>query len=174
MHLPPFHSVGEPDGHFYSLAYVRGSYGSPVAFPDNTAFYVLQFSLSRGFTLFSFRTVAAADGQFRAYSRGIEELSTPEFAVLDSALQQRIPPHAWKLYPAAEIDWSTFEADPPARSAYEAARRRLAHVLRIARTHARIGTRFPGQNIGFQVSEASSEIAMEVTPEDKEIRECLG
>jgi hypothetical protein len=155
MRLPPFHSVGEPEGHFFALAYVPGTYGSPAAFPDNTAFHVLQFSLSPGFTHFSFSTLGGADGQFRAYGRGTEELSTPEFAVLHSAMQG-IPPHAWKLYPLAEVDWTAFETDPPARRAYEEARRRLAHVLRIARIHARIGKRF--SRSGHRVSRERGEL----------------
>ena len=173
MRFPPFHSLGSPDGNFYALAYVPGSYGNPTAYPDSAAFHILRFSLSEGFTQFSFSTIAATDGQFGAYSRGVEELSTPEFAILDSALGQRIPPHAWKLYPLAEIDWTAFDTSPSARSAYETARRRLCHVLRIARVHARMERQFPNHEVGFRPSDSSLEIAMEITPEDKEIGDCL-
>lgn len=172
MSPPSFHSTGKPDGDFYALAYVPGFYGDPSAYADTRAFHILRFSSSPGFMPFSFHTVSL-DGEFRGYSKG-ENLLSPEFAVLDASLELRIPPHSWRLYPLASIDWSTSAADSACRLAYATARRRLANILRLARLHARFQHKYPNDQAGFKVDSESTKIEWGVfTPEDKEIRECL-
>src|SRR6185503_5038789 len=59
MHdVPPFHHTGDPDGHFFALAFSRGRYVSPSGATNKPAFLVLYFSTSADFAPFSYMTVS--------------------------------------------------------------------------------------------------------------------
>src|SRR5262245_59295221 len=114
MQLPRFHSIGEDDngqktGDFYALAFVIGSYATTER-SDAEAFHVLTFSTSVEFTLFSFETVSP-DGHLFAYTRGIDQLDSPEYALLFAFQKEQVSMHAWRLFPASSIDEATFHSD---------------------------------------------------------------
>jgi hypothetical protein len=135
MPIPPFHTRGDPQGDFYAVAFVPGSYIPPSARSETDAFYVLNFSPSEGFTKFSHYTVSI-EGRYLAYHRGVDELDTLEHAILDAWYHEHVPPHAWRLFPADTIEEDAFHGDAAVRSAYDLARRRLARILWRARACA--------------------------------------
>ena len=131
MRIPRFHSIGDDDGHFYAVAYVVGSYVPPSGRSKNDAFLVLDFSPSKAFTRFSFSTVSPEGDLFR-YTRGLDQLDSAEYALLHAWRDERVPMHAWRLFPSASIEADAF-GDDTACSAYEAARSRVALILYHAR-----------------------------------------
>ena len=135
MRVPPFHSRGEDDGHFYALAYVPGLYVPPSGKSQDEAFFVLKFSPSKGFTRFSVSTVSPDGGLFQ-YSRGTDELDSVEYTMLRSWREEEVPLHAWRFDPSTAVEASAF-TDDGARAAYEAARMRVARIifLEIGRAH---------------------------------------
>jgi hypothetical protein len=171
MQIPRFHSIGEDDtgqktGDFYALAFVIGSY-APTERSHAEAFHVLTFSPSKEFTRFSFETVSP-DGHLFAYARGIDQLDSPEYALLFAFRKEQVPMHAWRLFPASSIDEATFHGDAKARSDYEAARSRVAQILYYERAHALWSAKFPAKP-RFYASEADYPPPMTNTPEYQEI-----
>src|SRR6266581_4288269 len=132
MRIPPFHSLGDGNGHFYAVAHVFGSYVPPSGRSQGEAFYILDFSPSKGFTRFSL-SIVSPDGHQFAYSRGLDELDSAEYTLLHAWRDERVPMHAWRLFPSASVEEAAFSGDAAARSAYEAARRRVAIILYHAR-----------------------------------------
>jgi len=99
MRVPKFHSRGIPRGHLFTLAFVNGFYGSPSARKKSLqkkdeAFFLLEFSRSKGFTQFMYLTVSANNHHLLAYSRGIDELRTLDLALLGGWHEDQIPPYA--------------------------------------------------------------------------------
>ena len=41
--VPTFHHIGDPDAHFFALAFSRGRYVSPTGAMNKAAFFVLYF-----------------------------------------------------------------------------------------------------------------------------------
>jgi hypothetical protein len=167
MRIPRFHSLGENDGHFYAVAYVLGSYVPPPGRSEGEALYVLNFSPSKNFTRFSFETVSP-EGHLFSYTRGLDDLNTAEYALLCAWREERIPLHAWWLFPSSSIDEAAFNGDAKARSDYEAARCRVALMLDHARAHVWIKAKFPTEPM-FRFSEADFPQPMADTPEYREI-----
>jgi hypothetical protein len=99
MRIPRFHSVGDDDGHFYAVAYVIGAYVPPSRRARGDAFFVLDFSSSRGFTRFSYSTLSH-EGHLFHYSRGVDALDTLEYALLRAWHEEGVPIHAWRLFPS--------------------------------------------------------------------------
>src|SRR5688500_1249576 len=106
MRIPPFHSLGEDDGHFYALAYVPGVYVASGRMNDE-AFFVLNFSPSKNFTRFSYSTVSP-EGRLFQYSRGTDEVNSVEYIMIRAWCEERVPLHAWHFFPAAAIEESAF------------------------------------------------------------------
>jgi hypothetical protein len=131
---PPFHQTGDPDGHFFALAFSRGRYVSPSGTLNTPAFLVLYFSNSAYFAPFSFMTVSS-EGACLSGSRGDDFLRTVEYALLHASETERVPVGAWTLYPRANIADNTFP-DGQTREAYWESRRRLCMVLYPARMRA--------------------------------------
>ena len=171
MHIPRFHSIGEDDdgnivGDFYAVAFVIGSY-APSDHYHGEAFHVLKFSPSKNFTRFSFETVSP-DGRAFAYTRGVDQLDSPEYALLCAYRKEQVPLHAWRLFPAASIDEATFHGDVKVRSDYEAARCRVAQIFYRERTHVWLSAQYP-VNPRFRASEPDFPQPMVSTPEYEEI-----
>ena len=133
---PPFHQIGDPDEHFFALAFSRGRYVSPRGALNTPAFLVLYFSNSADSAPLSFMTVSS-EGACLSGSRGDDFLRTVEYALLHASETERVPVGAWTLYPRANLDDSTFP-DGPTREAYWESRRRLCMVLYPARVRASV------------------------------------
>jgi hypothetical protein len=170
MHTPPFHSLGEDNGHFYAVAYVPGFYVPPSGKSRDEAFFVLSFSPSESYTRFSVSTVSPT-GELFHYSRGTDELDSAEYAMLRASRGERVPLHAWRFFPSAAIEAAAFTSDS-ARVAYEAARRRVAHIILQARTHVWTQTQYPSKPL-FQFDEAVIPEPMVSTPEYEDIAKCI-
>jgi hypothetical protein len=171
MRIPRFHSVGEDDdgnivGDFYAVAFVIGNYAPSDRF-HGEAFHVLKFSASKDFTRFSFETVSP-DGHLYAYTRGVDQLDSPEYALLCAYRKEQVPMHAWRLFPAASIDEAAFHGDAKARSDYEAARSRVAQILYHEQAHVWLSAQYPVKP-RFRASEADFPQPMTNTPEYEEI-----
>jgi hypothetical protein len=125
---PPFRVQGDPEGDFFALAFVEGTYVSPTGATREEGFLVLRFSPTPEFTRLSLHTCTRA-GQPLAYSRGVDRHDTPEFVLLEAWYEYRLPPHAWALYPieAARAWWAG--ASRAHEPAYWAARKGLSSVL---------------------------------------------
>ena len=164
--MPNFHSLGEDNGHFYAIAYVLGFYGKS----RDEAFFVLSFSPSQGYTQFSVTAVSPTGEMFR-YSRGTDELDSAEYAMLRAWREEDVPFHAWRFFPSASIDVAAF-TDDGARSAYEAARRRVAHIIFQARTHVWTQAQYPSKPL-FHFDAAAIPEPMVSTPEYEEISKCI-
>ncbi|HVM59227.1 MAG TPA: hypothetical protein VMV72_00035 [Verrucomicrobiae bacterium] len=136
MSTPRFHTLGKPSGDFYAVAYVPGTYTPRSGQPHTEAFYVLNLSLSHGFTRFSHLT-ESIDGCFLAYSRGEDKLDTIEHAVLDAWHKEHVPPYAWHLFPVDAVEEDKFRGDAVLKSEYQLAQRRLGRILWRARVSAR-------------------------------------
>ena len=85
---PPFHQTGDPDGHFFALAFARGRYVSPSGSANLPASLVLYFSNSADFAPFSLATVSS-DGQWLSSHTGDRFLRTVEYALLRAADKER-------------------------------------------------------------------------------------
>ena len=166
MHTPPFHSLGEDNGHFYAVAYVPGFYVPPSGKSRDEAFFVLSFSPSESYTRFSVSTVSSM-GELFHYSRGTDELDSAEYAMLRAWREEGVPLHAWRFYPSASVEAAAF-TDDSARMAYEAARRRVAHIIFQARTHVWTQTQYPSKP-RFLFDEAVIPEPMVSTPEYEDI-----
>jgi hypothetical protein len=167
MHIPRFHSVSKDDGHFYAVAYVFGSYVTPSGRSEGDAFHVLDFSPTPNFSRFSFSTVSPESHNF-GYKRGSDDIDTAEYALLCAWQEEGVPPYAWLLFPSAAVVESDFNGDAEARSAYEAARRRVALMLYFARGHRRIKTKYPAEPM-FRLSEADLPAGPMNSAESEEI-----
>ena len=170
MRLPPFHSLGEENGHFYAVAYVPGVYIPPSGKARDEAFFVLSFSASESYTRFSVSTVSPT-GEMLQYSRGTDELDSAEYAMLRAWREQHVPLHAWRFFPSAAIEAAAF-TDDIGRVAYEAARRRVARIIVQARTHLWTQRQFPVQPL-FRFDEKDIPEPMASTPEYEDIMKCL-
>jgi hypothetical protein len=170
MRVPPFHSLGEDNGHFYAVAYVPGFYIPPSGKSRDEAFLVLSFSPSESYTRFSVSTVSPTGETFH-YSRGTDELDSAEYAMLRAWREQRVPLHAWRFFPSAAIEAAAF-MDDIARVAYEAARRRVAHIIFHARTHVWTQNQ-SGVEPLFRFDEADIPEPMASTPEHEDITKCM-
>ena len=170
MSVPPFHSVGEDNGNFYAVAFVPGFYVTPSGKSRDTAFFVLRFSPSQNYTRFSVSTVSPTGNLFH-YSRGDEVLDSAEYTMLQAERAERVPLHAWQFFPSAAIDAAAFP-DKCARLAYEAARRRVAHIIFNARFYLWGQTQYPPCPL-FQVDETVTPEPMASTPEFEDITQCM-
>ena len=170
MRVPPFHSRGEENGHFYAVAYVPGFYIPPSGESRDEAFFVLSFSPSESYTRFSVSTVWPT-GEMLHYSRGIDELDSAEYAMLRAWREQHVPLHAWRFFPSAAIETAAF-TDDIGRAGYEAARRRVAHIIFHARTHVWTQSQFPVAPL-FRFDERAIPEPMAPTPEYEDIMKCL-
>ena len=166
MRVPPFHSLGEDDGHFYVVAYVPGFYVPPSEKSRDEVFLVLNFSPSESFTRFSVATVSPGGRMFH-YSRGTDELDSAEYAMLRAWREERVPIHAWRFYPTPLIETAAF-TDENAQAVYKAARRRVALIIFQARTHVWTQTQFPTKPL-FHFDEADIPEPMVSTPEYEDI-----
>jgi hypothetical protein len=133
---PPFHTTGDPAGHFFALAFSRGHCVSPSGTMNTPAFLVLYFSNSVDFARFSYMTVSS-EGEWLSYHRGDDFLRTVEYAILRASETERVPVGAWTLYPRANVEDHAFP-DGPTREAYWESRRRLCMVLYPARAAASV------------------------------------
>jgi len=124
--VPPFHCTGDPDGHFFALAFARGRYVSATGATNTPAFVVLYFSESAGFAPFSYMTIST-EGEHLSYHRGDDHIRTVEFAVLHGWQAHGVQPDSWSLYSRRHIEESAFPAG--VREAYWESRRRLCLVL---------------------------------------------
>ena len=172
MSIPRFHTRGKDEddgysGHFYALAYVVGRYVSPSGKTNSEAFHVLNFSPSERYARFNFMTVSPV-GELFQYASGLEELDSPEYALLRAWREERVPTHAWRLFPGASIEEAAFGGDAAARAAYETARRRVALLIYHARTHVWVAAQFPAEPL-FRFSETDLPQPMIDTPEYAEI-----
>ena len=138
--VPPFHQAGEPDGHFFALAFSRGRYVSASGTTNKPAFLVLYFSNSVDFAPFSCMTVSS-DGEWLAYQRGDDVLRTIEFAILRASETEGVPTGGWTLYPRTHVEDRAFP-DERTREAYWESRRRLCTVLYPARAVAAVNVQF--------------------------------
>jgi len=170
MRVPPFHSLGEDNGHFCAVAYVPGFYVPPSGKSRDEAFFVLSFSPSESYTRFSVSTVSPTGEMFH-YSRGTDGLDSAEYAMLRAWREQRVPLHAWRFFPSAAIDAAAF-TDDIGRVAFEAARRRVAHIIFQARTHAWTQSQFPAPPL-FRFDEEDIPDPMVSTPEYEDIMKCI-
>ncbi len=168
--MPPFHSVGEDNGHFYAVAYVPGFYVPPSGKSRDEAFFVLNFSPSESYTRFSVATVSPT-GELFHYSRGTDDLDSAEYSMLRASREELVPLHAWRFFPSAAIQAATF-TDDSVRVAYEAARRRVAHILFQARIHVWTQTQYPSKPL-FQFDECAVPEPMVSTPEYEDITKCI-
>jgi hypothetical protein len=166
MRVPPFHSLGEDSGHFYSVAYVPGFYVPPSGKSRDEAFFILSFSPSEGYTRFSVSTVSPTGETFH-YSRGTDELDSAEYAMLRASREECVPLHAWRFFPSASVDAATF-TDDSARVAYEVARRRVAYIIFQARAHVWTQAQYPSKPL-FQFDVAVVPEPMVSTPEYEDI-----
>jgi hypothetical protein len=166
MHTPPFHSLGEDNGHFYAIAYVPGFYVPPSGKSRDKAFFVLSFSPSEGYTRFSLSTVSPK-GMIFQYSRGTDELDSAEYMMLRAWREEGVPLHAWHFYPSASVEAAAF-LDESTRDAFEAARRRVAHIIFQARTHVWAQAQFASKPL-FQFDAAVIPEPMVSTPEYEDI-----
>ena len=166
MRVPPFHSLGEDDGHFYALAFVPGFYVPPSGKSRDEAFFVRRFSPSEGYTRFSVCTMSSS-GELFHYSRGTDELDSAEYAMLRAWREECVPLHAWRFFPSAAVEAAAFTEDA-ARIAFEAARRRVAHILFQARTHLWTQRQFPAEPL-FRFDEADIPEPMVSTPEYEDL-----
>ena len=170
MRVPPFHALGEDNGHFYACAYVPGFYIPPSGTSRHEAFFVLSFSPSESYTRFSVSTVSST-GAMLHYSRGTDELDSAEYAMLRAWREQQVPLHAWRFFPSAAVEAAAFP-DDIGRIAYEAARRRVAHIILQARTHVWSQSQFPVQPL-FRFDESDIPEPMASTPEYEDLMKCL-
>lgn len=166
MRTPPFHSLGEDNGHFYAIAYVPGFYVPPSGKSRDEAFFILNFSASASYTRFSMSTVSSTGHKFH-YSRGTDELDSAEYAMLRAWREEGVPLHAWLFYPSASVEAAAF-TDGSTRTAYETARRRVALILFQARTLVWIQAQYPSKPL-FQFDEAVIPEPMASTPEYEDI-----
>ena len=134
--VPPFHETGDPDGHFFALAFSRGRYVSPSGTMNTPAFLVLYFSNSVDFAPFSCMTVSS-EGQCISYRRGDDFLRTVEYAILRASETEGVRAAAWTLYPRAHVEDHAFP-DGRTLEAYWESRRRLCMVLYPARVAASV------------------------------------
>ena len=125
---PPFHTSGDPVGDFYALAFCEGTYVSPSGSTREDGFLVLYFSPTPEFTRLSYQT-CTVDGRPLSYARGNDEHDTVEFALLRAWYEYRLPPHGWKLYPAAHAARELRAAVQDHMEGYARMRRALAGVL---------------------------------------------
>lgn len=128
---PPFHQTGDPDGHFFALAFVRGRYVSPSGSTNSPASLVLYFSNSADFAPFVLMTVSG-EGAVLSGHPFEHFLRTVEYALLRAADADRVPVAAWTLYPRTSVEDHAFP-DAPTREAYWESRRRLCMMLYPAR-----------------------------------------
>jgi hypothetical protein len=166
MRVPPFHSPGENDGHFYALAYVPGQYVPPSGQSQGEAFLVLNFSPSEGFTRFSLSTVSR-DGYLFHYSRGTDGLDTAEYMMLRAWREEGVPFHAWRFFPSKAVEASAF-TDDESRAAFDAARTRVAYIIYYACGHLRIQSQYPGKPL-FRFFETDLPDMMVSSPESEDI-----
>ena len=134
----PFHAAGDPDGHFFALAFAHGRYVSPSGATNTPAALALYFSSSPAFAPFSFMTFST-EGVCLSSSRGDDVLRTVEYALLRVWEIERVPLGAWTLYPRSAVDDKAFP-DAATREAYWEARRRLCMVLYPARARVSLAT----------------------------------
>jgi hypothetical protein len=133
--VPPFHT-GDPDGHFFALAFSRGRYLSRSGTTNKPAFLVLYFSNAVDFAPFSCMAVSP-EGEWLSYHRGDDFLRTVEYAILRASEAQGVPAGAWTLYPRGSIEDHAIP-DGGTREAYWESRRRLCMVLYPARVAASV------------------------------------
>jgi len=126
MQTPPAH-YSTHEGDFYPLAYVLGFYGA-----NQPAFLVLNFSPSPECTEFS-HSILANDGKLLAYSRGSGVVDSPEYVMLQLWDREDVRLNAWHFFPERAIQDALF-TNKDHRQAYQAARRRVADILWVARS----------------------------------------
>jgi hypothetical protein len=170
MLVPAFHTLGDDNGHFYTIAYIPGFYIPPSGKSREEAFFVLSFSPSEQYTRFSVSTVSPIGDLFH-YSRGTDELDSAEYMMLRAWREEQVPLHAWRFFPTAAIDVATF-TDAQAKADYEIARDRVAHIIFQARIHQWSQTQFPSQPL-FQFDKTDIPEAMTSTPESEEIAQYI-
>ena len=170
MTTPRFCTYGENDSRFYTVAFVSGFHVSPSDKLQDKAFFVLSFSPSEDFTRFSVFTFSES-GELLSYSRGTDDLDSAEYMMIRSWLEEGIPLHTWRFFPSAAIDPTTF-AEDDARSAYESARRRVAHIIFNTRIHQwskdMIQKEFP-YNPAFRLLDSELPDPASDSPENQEI-----
>jgi hypothetical protein len=164
--MPPFHSLDDDDGHFYTIAYIPGFYIPPSGKSREKAFFVLSFSPSVNYTRFSISTLSPI-GELFHYSRGTDELDSAEYMLLRAWRDEQVPLHAWRFFPNASIDSTAF-TDDTVRAGYETARDRVAHIIFQARAHQWSQSQFPTQPL-FQFEEADILQPMASTAEYEDI-----
>lgn len=165
MRIPRFHTLCDDGGHFYATAYVIGSFVPPSRRTKDDAFFVLNFSPSKGFTRFSFATISP-EGRLLRYTRGLDPLDSAEYALFQAWRDERVPMHAWRLFPSAAIETAAFTS-PSTQSAYEAARSRVALILYHARKNVWLKTQFEVEPM-FYPSEPDFPPLVD-SPDDEEI-----
>ena len=138
--VPPFHNTGDPDGHFFALAFSRGRYVSPTGATNKAAFFVLYFSTSAEFAPFSYMTVSTEE-EWLSYHRGDDFLRSVEYAVLRAWESHGVPVGSWTLYPRANVEENAF-ADAQTAETYWESRRRLCMVLYPGRAVASMDEQF--------------------------------
>jgi hypothetical protein len=138
--IPPFHGTGDPDGHFFALAFARGRYVSPSGATNQAAFLVLYFSRGADFAPFSLITVST-EGERLSYHRGDDHLRTVEFALLQAQQLEGVATGVWTLYPRDRVVEGEF-TDRGTAEAYWEQRRRLCMVLYGARAMASAASQF--------------------------------
>jgi hypothetical protein len=168
--MPPFHSLGDDNGHFYTIAYIPGFYIPPSGKSREKAFFVLSFSPSVNYTRFSISTLSPIGDLFH-YSRGTDELDSAEYMMLRAWREEQVPLHAWRFFPTASIDSTAF-TDDNARAGYAIARDRVAHIIFQARAHRWSQSQFPIQPL-FQFDDADSPEPMTSTAEYEDIIQCI-
>ena len=134
--LPPFHRTGDPEGHFFALAFSRGRYVSPSGTLNTPAFLVLYFSTSAAFAPFSLWTVST-EGETLSGHGGDDLVRTAEYALLRASEAERVPVVAWTLYPRTTVEGHAFP-DESTREAYLESRRRLCVMFYRARVVASV------------------------------------
>ncbi|MGL4622854.1 MAG: hypothetical protein ACRCZS_28000, partial [Chroococcidiopsis sp.] len=164
--MPPFHSLGKDNGHFYAVAYVPGFYVHSSSKSRDEVFFVLSFSPSENYTRFSVSTVSPMGETFH-YSRGTDKLDSAEYAMLRAWREERVPLHAWRFFPSASIESVAF-TDDTARVAFEVARHRVAYIIFEARAHVWAQSQFPTEPL-FHFDNADIPEPMTSTPEYEDI-----
>jgi hypothetical protein len=168
--MPPFHSLGDDNSHFYTIAYIPGFYIPPSGNSRDEAFFVLSFSPSVNYTRFSISTLSPI-GELFHYSRGTDELDSAEYMMLRAWREEQVPLHAWRFFPTASIDSAIF-IDDNARAGYETARDRVAHIIFQSRAHHWTQKQFPTQPL-FQFADTDVPESMTSTAEYEDILQCI-
>jgi hypothetical protein len=168
--VPPFHTTGDPAGHFFALAFSRGRYVSPSGSLNTPAILVLYFSNSPAFAPFSCMTFSPEGEQLGGIG-GDDFLRTVEYALLRALEKESVPVVAWTLYPQANVDDHAFP-DGPTREAYWESRRRLCMMLYPARAVAGVEAQLGTVKPLFQY-DGTARLLDDGDPDNEEIWETV-